>query len=140
MYFHQNILQIIRICRVKSCEHFMCSRCQNSKYLNCTGIYVPSNAVIKNYIGLFVIVFEMHFGDISNVEFSKISVLHTNWTVKFVFFCCCCRPSFYLWNGRQHHEISVQINRWIEFSGQKWHGGVDLCNSGQNGSRTGGQI
>ena len=73
MYFHQNILQIIRICRVKSCEHFMCSRCQNSKYLNCTGIYVLSNAVIKNYIGLFVIVFEMHFGDNSNVEFSKIS-------------------------------------------------------------------
>ena len=74
MYFHQNILQIIRICRVKSCEHFICSRCQNSKYLNCTGIYVLSNAVIKNYIGLFVIVFEMHFGDIFNVEFSKISV------------------------------------------------------------------
>ena len=78
MYFHQNILQIIRICRVKSCEHFMCSRCQNSKYLNCTGIYVLSNAVIKNYIGLFVIVFEMHFGDISNVEFSKISVTKSN--------------------------------------------------------------
>ena len=78
MYFHQNILQIIRICRVKSCEHFICSRCQNSKYLNCTGIYVLSNAVIKNYIGLSVIVFEMHFGDISNVKFSKISVTKSN--------------------------------------------------------------
>ena len=104
MYFHQNILQIIRICRVKSCEHFMCSRCQNSKYLNCTGIYVLVSSKQCSHKELYRTVrncIRNAFWWYFNVEFSKISVTKSNVKTNYIptgqsslNFILCCRPSF----------------------------------------------